>query len=122
MTMHNRILGQRGERLAEHHLTQMGAQLLARNYRIPFGEIDLVVQHEGELVAVEVKTRSIADLEQPEEAVSWGKLQRIVQALTTFAADTDQLESPWRIDVVAIVVESDGTVSRLDHMRSVYPA
>ena len=122
MTMHNRHLGQQGERLAEEHLIGLGAQLLVRNYRLEFGEIDLVMEHEGELVAVEVKTRSVQELVQPEETVSRFQLRRIVRALTAYAADKDRLESPWRIDVVAIETELDGAVRRLDHLRSVYPA
>jgi putative endonuclease len=122
MRLDRQTVGWYGERLAEHHLLELGVQLLARNYRIPFGEIDLVVLHEGELVAVEVKTRTRLDVEMPEEAVNWWKLRRIKQALTTYAVDSDLLEMPWRIDVVAIELDLDGQVLRLDHLRSVYPA
>jgi putative endonuclease len=122
MTMSRRTVGQYGERLAEHYLMEIGARLLACNFRIAYGEIDLVVEHEGELVAVEVKTRTIDELTQPEEAVSWRKLRCIVQALTTYALDNELMEMPWRIDVVAIELELDGRVHRLDHLRSVYPA
>ena len=122
MTLDRRTVGQYGERLAEHYLIELGALLLARNYRIPFGELDLVFVHEGELVAVEVKTRTIDDLEQPEEAVNWRQLGRIAHALTAYAADTGHLEMPLRIDVVAIQLEPDGSVRRLEHLRSVYPA
>jgi putative endonuclease len=121
MTAITRALGVRGERLAEEHLLEKGAQLLTRNYRIPEGEIDLVMEDEGELVAVEVKTRFIDDLAQPEEAVSWRQLQRIAQTLTTYAADSAYLEKPWRIDVVVIQVGLDGDVVRLEHFPSVYP-
>jgi putative endonuclease len=117
-----RSVGRRGERLAEEHLIGQGARLLERNYRIDYGEIDLLLEHEGELVAVEVKTRGVEDLEQPEEAVAWQQLRRIATAMATYAADEDLLERPWRIDVVAIVIEPDGSVGRLDHLRSVYPA
>lgn len=120
--MDRQTVGWYGERLAEHYLVELGAELLARNYRIPFGEIDLVVMHDGELVAVEVKTRTALDVERPEEAVHWWKLRRIKQALTAYAADTDLLELPWRMDVVAIELDLNGKVLRLDHLRSVYPA
>jgi putative endonuclease len=121
MTALTRALGVRGERLAEQHLIDKGVQLLTRNYRIPMGEIDLVMEDEGELVAVEVKTRCTDDIDQPEEAVNRRKLYRIVQALTAYAADKDYLEKPWRIDVVVIQVGPDGGVVRLEHLRSVYP-
>ena len=121
MTARTQIVGQRGECIAEDHLTSLGARVLSRNYRADFGEIDLVLEHEGDLVAVEVKARGVADLEQPEEAVTWSQLRRIARALAAFALDTDRLEEPWRIDVVAISFAADGSVHSLDHLRSVYP-
>jgi hypothetical protein len=38
-----------------------------------------------------------------------------------YAVDEDLMEKPWRIDVVAIEINPDGLVLRLDHFRSVYP-
>ena len=121
MSLRAQNVGRRGERLAEEHLLAHGARLLERNYRIDYGEIDLLLEHEGDLVAVEVKTRDVQDIEQPEEAVSWRQLRRIVRALSTYAMDNDLLEGTWRIDVVLIVIEPHGSVLRLDHLRSVYP-
>ena len=121
MRLVSHSVGRLGERLAEDHLLQQGAQLLERNYRIDYGEVDLLMRHEGELVAVEVKTRDVEDLEQPEEAVRWDQLRRIARTMSSYAADEDLMELPWRIDVVVIVIQSDGAVLRLDHLRSVYP-
>jgi putative endonuclease len=114
-------VGRRGERLAEEHLLAQGAKLLARNFHIQWAEVDLLFEHEGELVAVEVKTRNVEDLEAPEEAIHWRQLVRIERALATYAQDNDMLERPWRIDVVLIVIQHDGEVLRLDHLRSIYP-
>ena len=122
MNLRTQSVGRRGERLAEEHLLAQGARLLERNYRVEYGEIDLLLEHDGDLVAVEVKTRDVGDLEAPEEAVSWRQLRRIVRALETYAMDNDLLEGTWRIDVVLIVIEPDESVLRLDHLRSVYPA
>jgi putative endonuclease len=121
MKLHNQTVGRRGERLAEEHLLAIGAELLERNFRRDYTEIDLLLMHEGELVAVEVKTRDVEDLEQPEEAVRWAQLRRITHGLQTYAMDHDLLELPHRIDVVLIAIGSDGSVLRLDHLRSVYP-
>ena len=122
MNLRTQNVGRRGERLAEEHLLAQGARLLERNYRIDYGEIDLLLEHEGDLVAVEVKTRDVGDLEQPEEAVSWQQLRRIVRAMATYAMENELLDGTWRVDVVLIVIEPDGSVLRLDHLRSVYPA
>jgi putative endonuclease len=121
MAGRNLTLGQWGEHLAEQHLVKAGAQVLQRNYRSDQGEIDLVIMHEGELVGVEVKTRTLLDVEAPEEAVRRSQLRRIAGALGELAVDAGFGELHWRIDVVAIEVDPSGTLHRLDHLRDVYP-
>ncbi|HET6319815.1 MAG TPA: YraN family protein, partial [Chloroflexota bacterium] len=115
-----RTLGDLGEGLAEHYLLEHGASVLARNYRVDGGEADLILWYEGELVAVEVKTRDSSDPESPEEAVRWWQLRRIVHALTCYASDADLLEEHWRVDLMAIVTQ-DAQVVRLEHIRDIFP-
>jgi putative endonuclease len=121
VTTHNIELGRFGEMLAETHLVKSGARILARNYRSAPGEIDLVIDDDGELAAVEVKTRTDLDLEAPEEAITRWKLVRMVRGLQMFAIDNDLEDRPMRLDVVAIVLDLEGSVLRLEHLRSVYP-
>ncbi len=117
MTRDTRELGIRGERLAEDRLKRSGARVLARNYVTPYGELDLVVEHEGDLVGVEVKTRHPGQPSLPEEAVGPAKLARLQRALAHYAQQHEREDSGWRIDVVAIEVAADGAVKRLDHIR-----
>jgi len=120
MTRHNISLGRWGEQLAESLLVKSGARILARNYRSDPGEIDLVMEHEDDLVAVEVKTRSDLDLEAPEEAVTRWKLRRMILGLETFALENDMEERHWRLDVVAIQLDLDGGIQRCEHIRDAY--
>jgi putative endonuclease len=115
-----RTLGDLGEALAEQFLLEHGATVLARNYAVDGGEADVIVWHDGDLVAVEVKTRDVTDAEAPEEAIRWWKLRRIVHALTSFAAEADLLEEHWRIDLMAIET-ADNEVVRCEHIRDIYP-
>jgi putative endonuclease len=48
--------GEAGERLAERHLRRLGHEVLARNWRHPAAELDLVSQTATHLVVTEVKT------------------------------------------------------------------
>src|SRR5258706_16295811 len=52
-----RHLGDIGEQLALEHLERLGYELITRNHRTRWGEIDLVVHDGRSLVFVEVKTR-----------------------------------------------------------------
>jgi putative endonuclease len=113
-------LGQKGELAALEYLEARGARLLARNYRCPGGEIDLVVLHEGELVAVEVKTRTVGGLGLPEDALTWWKLKRVARALGMFAFEARQDGRLWRIDAVVVDVGPEAKVLRVEHFKSVY--
>jgi putative endonuclease len=116
------LLGHIGEAMAEEYFKdQLGATVLARNYKSGSGEADLIVLHNDELVAVEVKTRTVEDLVAPEEAVTWWQLKRIVHALATYAVEADLAELHWRVDLVAIETRPDGTVLRLDHLPDIFP-
>ncbi|MGI9149453.1 MAG: YraN family protein [Chloroflexota bacterium] len=120
MSRHNIALGRWGEQLAETLLVKRGATVLARNYRSEPGEIDLVIDHDNDLVAVEVKTRTALDLELPEEAVTRWKLRRMILGLQTFAMDHDMLERHWRLDMVAVELDLEGIVQRCEHLRDIY--
>ena len=120
MSRHNIQLGKWGEQLAESQLVKAGATILARNYRFEPGEIDLLIEHEGDLVAVEVKTRTDLDLELPEEAVTRWKMRRMSLGLQKFAAANDMLERHWRLDVVAVEIDLDGNVRRCEHIRDAF--
>ena len=121
MTLQTKQTGRRGERLAEEYFVSVGAELLERNYFRDHTEVDLLLKHEGELVAVEVKTRDVEDFVAPEECVRWSQLSRVARGLATYAMDNDLMDWPWRIDVVLIVIHEGDQVLRFDHLKSVYP-
>ena len=73
-------LGKQGERWAEQFLKKQGFNIEARNYRTVFGEIDLVVRRQHQLVFVEVKTRSSTAFGSGEEAITTEKKKRLTMA------------------------------------------
>jgi putative endonuclease len=119
--MNTRAFGRFGEKLAEEYYVSLGAKILERNFHVRYAEVDIILEHEGDLVAVEVKTRSVLDMGAPEECVFPSQLRRIVRGLTTYAQDNEMLEMPFRIDVIAIVTTPEGDVLRFTHLPSVFP-
>ncbi len=97
-------VGKWGETIAAHYLEKQGYLVLDRNARTPYGEIDLVVRHEtGELVFVEVKTRTSGRFGNPEEAVDARKLEHLINSAQAYMDDRPvEFEHGWRIDVIAI--------------------
>jgi putative endonuclease len=95
-------LGRRGERMAERYLRRSGYRIVARNFRAPGGEIDLVAMEGETLVFVEVKMRRSLAAGAPEEAVDARKEQRLRRAASAFAARMRAGARPMRFDIVAI--------------------
>lgn len=116
-----RKLGDAGERYAERLLTRAGWRILDRQWRGSKGEIDLVALDGDVLVLVEVKTRRGARMGTAEEAVTPAKADRLIalgsEYVATHPAYADLL---WRIDLVAITLDSGGAVDRLTHIQNAY--
>lgn len=64
------LLGAAGERFAQALLYAQGYDILERNFRCRFGEIDLICQKDGTICMVEVKTRRDVFMGRPAEAVT----------------------------------------------------
>ena len=70
--------GGRGELLAAAFLMAKGYRILARQYRSPFGEIDIIAARPGRIAFVEVKRR--ATIEDSEAALTPAQARRIADA------------------------------------------
>lgn len=105
-------LGQLGEHLAAAELERRGYAILARNWRCKYGELDLVARDGDTLAAVEVRTRRSRTYGSPEESLTAAKQARLAAAVHTYV-QTMGWEGPWRIDVVAIVIDPEGRIERM---------
>ena len=95
-------LGKLGEDLACAELARRGYAILARRFRTRFGEIDIVSQHGGVVVFVEVKARSSTRFGAAADALPIRKRRRIAAMALDYLAWTGGLDKPCRFDVVAI--------------------
>lgn len=109
MKSQNKVIGNRGERIAHWYLTRCGYHVLECNYRRPCGEIDIIAKKEKFLVFVEVKSRNIcrkSDLrERPDISVSTKKIRRIILTANLFI-NKHRLDPGgyYRFDVISIVL------------------
>jgi putative endonuclease len=114
------LLGQRAEDTTATWLTTRGWTILARRWRCPEGELDLVaLDPGGVLVAIEVKLRSSGRTGDPLESVDARRLRRLRAALSHFrVALTGSLGDGMRVDLVVVRPIGDGRW-RLAHHRSI---
>lgn len=108
--MKNNIpFARRGESDAAEYGVAHGFEVLERNYRIPGGEIDLVLRRsDGMIVFAEVKTRSGEQYGTPEEAITARKMAFLRRAAGHYMrAHYPAEDTAWRIDVAALDYSPD---------------
>jgi len=108
-----RLLGTKGEDLAVEFLKRKGYRIISRNFRTPFGEIDIIAEDKRTIVFVEVKTRADSTFGRPFEAVDYRKRERL-RKVALFYLKHSGKDSPSRFDVLSI--ELDGGRNRVEHI------
>ncbi|MFC1636147.1 YraN family protein [Planctomycetota bacterium] len=116
------LLGRWGEKRCERFLKRKGLKTLARNFRCKTGEIDRVmVDTDGTLVFVEVKTRANEDFGPSESAVTSAKKIRMFRAARYFLTTNTIEDRPYRFDVVTIVLSEKGPAQIRHYERAFVP-
>ena len=100
MTKHNQRIGAWGEQTATDYLTEHGYEVLARNVRTPYGEIDIIAKQNDITVFVEVKTLSLSKDFFPEHNITARKREHMLAAAQHYSAEHEI--DHWQIDVIAI--------------------
>ena len=94
--------GQIGEDAAAAWYEARGYAIVARNWRVREGEIDLIVSRQRELVICEVKTRTSTKFGHATEAVTVSKQARLRRLALMFVAANPQPGRALRFDVAAV--------------------
>jgi putative endonuclease len=99
-----------GESKAAEYIEKRGDEILDRNWRIREGEVDLIsLSPDGIFHFIEVKTRSSLAFGHPFEAINRDKAHRMQRLALAWLATHGCLGCEYAIDVVAILLASDGS-------------
>ncbi|HSB03186.1 MAG TPA: YraN family protein [Anaerolineales bacterium] len=97
---HNQRIGKWGEEAAAAYLAGRGYEVVARNARTPYGEIDIVAKQADMTIFVEVKTRTSNKMGLPEDSVTLRKQAHMLACAEHYAAEN--AIDHWQIDVLAV--------------------
>jgi putative endonuclease len=125
-----RSLGHRGEQLAGAHLRTLGFHTLARNVRTRHGEIDLIAFDGHALIFTEVKTRCVSvrartvrEDQDPLRGLGQRqrlRLRKLATAWLVQSAGRRPRAETVRFDAIGVVIDTSGTLRRLDHVPDAY--
>ena len=99
-----RRLGFFGENRAARFLKNSGYEILHRNYRCPFGEVDIIARKDDAVCFVEVKTRSSDSFGAPNEAVDGKRQTRYKNSARYYFSGVD-MDCIVRFDIIEVTKE-----------------
>ncbi len=137
--MNTKELGNLGERIACEYLVKKGYKILCKNYRISFGEIDIIAKKQWSLLKLLKNDRSIHFVEvktiiggnpsassgqannfYPEEKVDYRKRNKLRKlCLIWLEKNKFPQNYPYQIDVIGILVNKDTRNTKLHYFQNV---
>lgn len=121
MTTISKQLGQWAEQTALNLLEQKGFHCLSRNYHSRYGELDLVVKSDDELVFVEVKARAKTQYANAIESILFAKQVKMLKTAYCFLHEHPQFNHfYYRFDVICFDFNRQ-FAKTIQHDFSIYP-
>lgn len=102
----NDTLGAHGEEIACKYLSANQYVIRHRNWHFKHKEIDIIAEKNSVLYVIEVKTRSSAEFERPQDAVSLKKQKFLISAANAYI-EMYNLEIPIQFDIIHILYSNN---------------
>jgi len=112
--MNRQEVGTLGEKLAQKFLKRKGYRILETGFRCREGEIDIIARQKDYLVFIEVRTKSNLNFGAPEESITQSKKKKLIASALAYINAHQKVPSLWRIDVVAIEIDTKGKAKRIE--------
>jgi putative endonuclease len=118
-----RHLGRLGEQLAADHMVRRGFEIVERNYRTRWGELDIVAFDGRTLAFCEVKTRRLATgRANPFDALHAPKRSRVRKMAGSWLIERS--DRPYadelRFDAIGVTFARDGRLVAIEHLEGAF--
>ena len=115
MTKSNQQVGKWGEDTVAAYLVGRGYEILVRNARTPYGEIDIITKQGEITIFVEVKTLRSSRNFFPEQNVTARKRAHMIACAEHYAVEN--AIDHWQIDVIAVEGRA-GLAPKITHFEN----
>jgi len=112
-------LGFLAEGIARHYLIKKGYKILAANYKMNFGEIDIIAQKDDMVVFTEVKANiKLYEGLEPELRVDYKKQNKLIKLATAYMLNKKMTDTGWRLDIISVVFDSENKKAHIKHFKN----
>lgn len=112
---HNQTVGKWGEDMVAVYLAERGYEIITRNARTPYGEIDIVARQAELTIFIEVKTLRSSKNFFPEQNVTSRKREHMIGCAEYYAAE--HAIDHWQIDVISVEAKI-GVEPKITHFEN----
>ena len=116
-------LGQLGEQLAAEHLVRRGFEIVERNYRTRWGELDIIAFDGRTLAFCEVKTRRLnGDRQRTFDALNAAKRSQVRKMAGSWLIERSRRPraDELRFDAIGVTFSPDGRLLAIEHLEGAF--
>ena len=113
--------GNIGENFATELLLNKRYKIIMRNYKKPWGEVDIIGEKNGIITFFEVKTSKYHPNPSftPEIRVNWKKQSKLKKICETYLSEISAPKTQeWQIDVISVILNKDNYVHEIKHIEN----
>ncbi|HHP51110.1 MAG TPA: YraN family protein [Moorella mulderi] len=112
--------GRKAEEAAASFLETQGYKIIARNFRCPWGELDVVALDGQEVVFVEVRSVTSLVFGPPQGSVDRRKRERLRRLALYFLQQRGWQNRPCRFDVLAVRLDRQERPMYIEHLKGAF--
>lgn len=118
-SMNTKELGFLAEGIARHYLIKKGYKILGANYKLRFGELDIIAQKENKIIFFEVKAlKKFYEGFEPELRVDYKKKSKLINLATAYILNRKMTDRDWQIDIISVVFDSENKKAHIKHFKN----
>jgi len=116
---HNKYYANIGEKIAIKFLLNKGYKLLYTNFRIHNDEIDIICQHNKQLVFIEVKTRLTNNFGTAEDQLTNKKIHNLKRAMHNYELTLSIIDLEIKAEFIAISLNINKKMANIKHFLDI---
>jgi len=112
-------IGKYGEELACDFLNRKGYDIVDRNVKNSYQEIDIIAEFNKNFIFIEVKTRTSDSMGEADEQINNKKLENLKNAIFSYLDmhNLDKVEP--RLDLIAIDINKETKTAKIKHYKDI---